>query len=212
MDDLSQEITKEVVKSSLKFLEFILKKPMEELGGIITDKIKSERYKCQIKILKDAKQYCEANNIHPKFIPFKLIANLLEYSSWENRQEMQQKWSALLANSLRDETKQDQYFSFVHILNQISPVETKIIDTMYKSSSNGVGQLITTFLPDKAMLFDEQNYQKDKPLPPDDIQVALWNLIRLGCIDYTIQFGNSHNDLYLTSLTLFGIRFYEACN
>lgn len=134
MED-SKEIDKygmgRAAEVAANFLHSILTQPIEELNGLITDKVKFWRFKNQVNILLKAKDYLESKGINPSRIPLKSVSNLLEYASLEEDKGMQERWAALLANAAKETKDYDLIHIFSTILNQLSPQEVAVLEYMF---------------------------------------------------------------------------------
>ena len=80
------------------FIEKLAGSTLEEAGLFIGDKVRIRRLRNQIKIFSDAKRIAEENNITIKQINLKTLVPLLEFSSLEEDETLQQKWSNLIVN------------------------------------------------------------------------------------------------------------------
>ncbi len=125
------EVQKHLVDKAVSFLEKIVNPPLKELGGLLSDKVKFWRFKNQINIIIKAEDFLKQKGIQPKKIPLKTLVPLLEYSSWEEDPNIQTKWASLLANAVNTEFSYDINSSYVEILNQLSPLEVKILDFIH---------------------------------------------------------------------------------
>ena len=130
-EEITTEVSKQLVNKASEFLEKIVNPPLKELGGLLADKVKFLRFKNQINIIIKAENFIRQKGIQPKKIPLKTLFPLLEYSSWEEDPDMQTKWASLLANTVNPEYSHYINLSYVEILNQLSPLEVKILDLMY---------------------------------------------------------------------------------
>jgi hypothetical protein len=101
------------------FAEKLLGPTIEEVGLLMSDKIRYFRFKNQIKILTKAKEYVKDKNIDVKEIPTKILVPLLESASLEEDDEMQKKWAFMIGN-LADSKQNLQNQIFPHLLTQIS--------------------------------------------------------------------------------------------
>ncbi|WP_299221236.1 Abi-alpha family protein [uncultured Aquimarina sp.] len=92
---------------------------IDEVGLLMSDKIRYFRFKNQIKILVKAEEYVKRENIKIKEIPTKILVPLLENASLEEDEELQKKWSFMIGN-LADSDQNLQNQIFPYILTQIS--------------------------------------------------------------------------------------------
>lgn len=124
--------------SDLKdFAEKLVGPATEELGLIIGEKVRLLRLKSSIKTFKRAKEILlEAGYSEPKPVDLKTLVPLLEGCSLEDEDsELIDKWAGLLANASSIGLK---LVSYPHILNQISPVEAKLLDKIYEHAINNI--------------------------------------------------------------------------
>ena len=101
------------------FAEKLIGPTIEEVGLLMSDKIKYYRFKNQVNILVKAKEYVKKKNIDIKEIPTKILVPLLENASLEVEEEMQEKWAFMIGN-LADSEQNLQNQIFPYLLTQIS--------------------------------------------------------------------------------------------
>jgi hypothetical protein len=117
----------EIAKS---FVDKLIMPSIEETGLLMKDHITMWRFKNQVKMLNRAKDYCEKHNIQPKKISLKVLSPLLEYSSLEEEEVMQDKWSILLSNLIDSEQNIENHV-FPYILSQLSTDEFLPLEVVY---------------------------------------------------------------------------------
>src|SRR5690554_2407187 len=117
----------EIAKS---FVDKLIMPSIEETGLLMKDHITMWRFKNQVKMLNRAKEYCEKHNIQPKKISLKVLSPLLEYSSLEEEEVMQDKWSILLSNLIDSEQNIENHV-FPYILSQLSADEFLPLERVY---------------------------------------------------------------------------------
>jgi hypothetical protein len=190
-----------LISKAFDFLGKITNKPLTELGELLEDKVKYFRFKNQINTLIKARKFLKEKNIEPKKIPFKTLFSLLEYSSWEEDQSMQTKWASLLANYATIESSNNVNACYVEILNQITPIEVKILDILYNAYYDKEPNFKNppVFSKDKIFSFIGLNIDKDKQL------VIIDNLFRLNLLQPTA----SYNSVLLGKFPV-ALRTYDA--
>jgi hypothetical protein len=119
----------EIAKS---FVDKLIMPSVEETGLLMKDHITLWRFKNQVKMLNKTKDYCEKHNIQPKKISLKVLSPLLEYSSLEEEEVMQDKWSILLSNLIDSEQNIENHV-FPYILSQLSTDEFLPLEKVYDS-------------------------------------------------------------------------------
>lgn len=120
-------------KALANFITAITPQFIQDGVGILSDNVKSWRFQNQIKILMKSKELCEKHNIPLKMINLKFLVPLIENSSLEEDEEMQNRWAALLTNAIKD--SQNANPSFINILKQLTPQEAAVLDELHAVAS-----------------------------------------------------------------------------
>jgi hypothetical protein len=116
------------------FLSRVLGSPLEEVGALLHDKVRARRFRNQVDMLVKARDMLDEAGISPKAMPLKVLVPLLDGVSLEDDPEMAKRWAALLANAADAKYRHASFPSFTSILSELSPVEAKIMDTVYDTS------------------------------------------------------------------------------
>ena len=128
--DITSTALEKGIDLAKDFLDKLIIPSIEETGLLLKDKVTFWKFKNQIRMLNKAKKYCDKQNIDPKTISLKLLCPLLEYSSLEEEEELQDKWAILLANMV-DSKQNIENHVFPYILSQISLNEFKFLESSY---------------------------------------------------------------------------------
>lgn len=186
--------------------------PLEQAMGIFEDKLRYMRWERQLRLMRRAEETLKEVGLdHPtKAIPMKLAVPLLQGASMEEDDLLQDRWVNLLVNSSNAAAKIDLQRAFIDILERLTPLEAQILETVYslpyeKIRHDGV---ITTDLPQSARVGTDSN-QKDAP-PDEQVQLALANLARMGCIKLGFSWGGGEMFGRINP-TLLGYSFVLAC-
>lgn len=199
MENTKIDVTSTAIEKSLDlvkgFLEKLTGAAIEETGLLFADNIKLIRFKNQLKILGKAQKIVADSGINIKQISLKALVPLLEYSSLEDDETLQNKWTNLLVNFVDSNEKYESTI-FPFILNQLSSDEVIELDDIYnKKEFNLVKVTITS-------------------------GVTKSNFIRLGLVEIIINTaqkrtfamhfnGNNSSRVKLTEL---GKKFVECCS
>jgi hypothetical protein len=124
-------IPKQILDKSEALLKTLFGPSFEELGGLISDQVKLRRFKNQVTIFSKAQGFLKDKNIDPKKVSLKVLAPLIEYSSYEEEESVQNKWAKLTAHVLTENLDQIFQQNCISILNKLSSVEAKIIDDLH---------------------------------------------------------------------------------
>lgn len=214
--ELARTFGKEIVDTVFFFITDILRPPAKELGGLFADKVRGWRLDNQFKIIRKAIEFQKETGIKKQQIPIKLVAELIENCSWEEDEDIQMKWSALLSNATTENENTDIYLSYVEILRQLSPAHVKLLDYMYSEEE----------LPARRALRSSPNYhnfhnsytlQKKLQLSNDDYHMLVDGLVRLNLVNPTILYKENRSKIEIErsykeiSLTYFGTNFVKKC-
>lgn len=168
----------EAVARAFDWLDLAVKPPLKEVGLLIADKVRYWRYKNQLNIVLKARAMHEEKGISPRHIPIKVLASLLDYSSLEEDPDLQNMWANLLANSLDPSFEASYHAIFVSLLNELTPQDVRILDSLVALSTD-----------DKYGLIAEQSYFECEEIEEnlgeylDLVGVSLCNLERLKLIN-----------------------------
>ena len=128
--DITSTALEKGIDAAKGFLNKLIAPSVEEVGLLIADNVKLWRVKNQIKVLSKAQAYCEKNNISTKQISLKLLCPLLDYSSIEEDDFLQNKWGILLSNMVDSEQNIENHV-FPYILSQLSRNEFLVLEKVY---------------------------------------------------------------------------------
>ena len=190
MEDKKFDITSTAIEKGIDliggFIEKLAGSALEEAGLYFGDKVRVRRLKNQIEIFSKAKQIAEENNISIKQIDLKILVPLLEFSSLEEDETLQQKWSNLIV-SFSDASENYESSIFPFILNQLTKDDIEELELLYH---NGY-------------------YRYSPKLNSTGIVKA--NLTRLGLVELSIHPHTNipKNNFY--QITELGYEFYKCC-
>jgi len=152
--NLKSKAIEKAVDGAKDFLSKLVTPAIEEVGFLAKDKITAWRFKNQVKVLNDTKDYCRRHGISPKAIPLKTLTPLLEAVGLEDDEFLQEKWAILLGNMIDSEQNiKSNIFPF--ILGQISKQEFKGFESAYDDVSNRSNKVRTEV--------EEIKVQREKP-------------------------------------------------
>ncbi|MFD1603008.1 hypothetical protein ACFSJW_07100 [Flavobacterium artemisiae] len=196
MGDNKIDITSTAIEKGIDliggFIEKLAGSTLEEAGLMFGDKMRVRRLKNQIKIFSDVQKMAEENNISIKQINLKALVPLLEYSSLEEDETLQQKWSNLILN-FSDASQVYESSIYPFILSQLAKDDIVALQHLYNNGDN-------SYIP----LYDGPAITKA-------------NLLRLGVIEIAdrtkyqkeISLSNSSKEIY--HISELGKDFYKCC-
>jgi uncharacterized protein YbcV (DUF1398 family) len=125
-------IPKQILEKSEQLLKTLFGQSFDEIGGMIADQVKLRRFKNQIKIFGKAQEILKENKIDPKKVSLKVLAPLIELSSYEEEETLQDKWANLIAYVLKGNADTVFQQNSITILNKLSNVEAVFLDGLYE--------------------------------------------------------------------------------
>lgn len=197
--DITSTLLESTVDGAKGFLGKLLGASVEEYGLMLADNVKLRRFKNQLNMVNKAQKIVEESGINIKQISIKQLVPLLEYSSLEEDESLQDKWANMLVNFI-DRNKKLESSIFPFILSQLSSEEIEVIDVLY-NTRNVSGLLLL-----------RQNIDS----------VTKSNLIRLGIAQIVVEttispkrsireIRNSFGVNGKIKITSLGVLFYEIC-
>lgn len=190
-------IPKRIVDGTELFLRKLLGPAITESGQLIADQVRYRRFKNQVTIFNKAKELLESKSIEPRQINLKTLHPLIEYSSLEEDEQLQEIWAKVIANISSYDTEQSLNLKCIEVLKEITASEILLLDTFFQKFEE----------EEKATLekWKSSDYFKNRTnVFADNSVFASW--------DYKEKLGMTQEqlDLYIDRLISFGILKYEA--
>lgn len=200
-------IPKQILDKSEKLVKVLFGPSFDEIGGMISDHVKLRRLKNQIKIFTKAHALLKDNNIDPKKVNLKVLAPLIELSSYEEEESLQNKWANLIVNVLDQNSNVLFQQNCINILNKLSPEDAKLLDKLFDDLSKkqekryvrevkrrGSFEYQNSFWPEYSspelypvhlFVFSISSLKKDyNSIANIDIELSISNLVSLGLLKW----------------------------
>lgn len=236
----AQEIAKatgqglEMVKEFGAFVAQFIDGPLEQGFGIIEDKLKYLRWERQVRLMDRANAFMAERGSRMRFrpVPLNVAIPIFEAASLEEDDDLQDLWARLLVNAADAESGIEVKRGLVSILQDFSQMEARLLQKIHDAppKESGVptkgspgppdldGRVIARPMngdvPTKGLPNDylEPGEEKEDPgLPPEPVQIGLWNLMRLGCID-SAGTWDSLTGIKRVKITALGKTLVNACS
>jgi Abortive infection alpha len=193
---------KQILDKSESLIKTLFGPSFDELGGMISDQIKLRRFKNQLKIFTKAQEILKEKNIDPKKVSLKVLAPLIELSSYEEEESLQQKWAQLTAHIIVNNSDTIFQQNCINILNKISNEESMLLDKLYsllkekkilrkerdllsaKKYPKQAESILNRTLLAHDFKFGLNEVGKKLELPNESLEFQLSNLIALGLINW----------------------------
>jgi hypothetical protein len=189
------------------FLDRIFGAALGELGGMGADRAKFWRAKQAMRLMRRFEEFRARLDGPVKPVPLNFGIPLLEAASLQENDEVQEMFARLLSNATDPNGKVEARRAFVSILQDFGPLEARLLHMVYHAPAEGktgAGAVITHNLPD-----GYASREVDRP-PRDEVQIALWNLCRQGCLGPAGTWGGG-TSISVVTLTGLGRALIEAC-
>ena len=188
-------------------LSHIIGEPLEQIASIITDKLKYVRWERSVRLVDRANGFMAKRDSQLKLkpIPLNVAIPILEAASLEEDDDLQDIWARLLVIAADINSRVQVKRGFVSIIQDISHMEARLLQAIY-SAPPMKGGVPTKGLPDNYIQLEE----KESGLPPEPVQIGLWNLMRLGCI-YESGTWDGFSGIRRIRITALGKALVEAC-
>ena len=168
-----------------RFVARFIGGPLEQASGIAEDKLRYMRWERQVRLMKRAEEFLDQQGLQAptRSVPMKVAIPIFEAASMEDDDELQDIWARLLVNAADADSGADVTRSLVSVLRDFGALEVQLLQAIHDAPAemhpNGV--VPTKGLPD-VYLDTNSDLEGEAGLPPEPVQVALWHLVRLGCI------------------------------
>lgn len=134
-------VTQAIVDGSSAFLSRICLPAAEEFGLLLRDRVSHWRAVNAARIVANAealvKRFPDADkrHAHPR-----LVAQIIEYGSWTESDEVQRMWAGLLASSCTVDGSDDSNLIFIDTLARLTLVEALILEYVCRECTKEVAQ------------------------------------------------------------------------
>lgn len=185
------------------FVQTVITPPLEQVGGLLADKVKSWRLNNQIAIVIKAENLLKERGVKTKKVSLKVMAPLLEECSLEDDENLQQKWAALLANTVSENSTVKTNL-FTSTLKEMTAEDAEVFQVIFGhcTISTPTERGIEVTHSRRAISPDAF---KDYP----DIDLVFDNLKRLRLIREITTHGSDRVPVVVSEL---GLKFMLACS
>lgn len=210
----ASKATQEIAKTTGKFIDatselgsFVsqyIGGPLEQAMGLVQDKLAYMQWERQARYIRKSNELIRELGLMGRIRPvqMKLAIPILQAASLEEDDELQDIWVRLLANAANPDFEYEITPAFINILNNFGPLEAKILEKVNSSESSEFFGVPIAGLPD----FIHDEYAGFHDGPSEDAKVAIWNLIRLGCLEDVDRLSSK------VKITQLGKALFRACS
>lgn len=156
--------------------------PLEQASGIVEDKLRYLRWERQVRLMMRAGEFLAQQGLRDptRPVPLKVALPIFEAASMEEDDDLQDMWARLLVNAADADGGADVTRGLVTVLRDFGRLEARLLQVIHDAPQDKYpnGVIPTALLPDKYL-----ELEGETGLPQEPVQVALWHLMRLGCVD-----------------------------
>jgi hypothetical protein len=208
--DVNIKALDNLTSAAKEFLQKVITPPLEELGLLVADQVKLYRFKNQVAILNKAEAFLKEKGVKTRKVSLKILTPLLEESSLEEEETLQNKWAALLANTVAENSKLDTTL-YSHVLSQLTQKDAELFEIVYKLSTtkhtskpDDIGKFSVTVKQNRIINLKEVKKQRQ------DAELSIDNLLRLRLIKEPPPGQTNDIEMNIFMLTDLGFRFMAA--
>lgn len=210
----------EIADKAASFFMKIFREPINEVSGMITDKLRFIRWKRMVQMADDVNKILQEKKIvNTRAVPPKIALPIIEEASLEDDPSLQYLWNHLLANAMNPNFNDELRYGFVEMIKGITGIEAKLLNEFYEilSREGKIRPLSDVFL----YSFTKEQIMQTLSISADVYAISVNNLIRMQLFspafitdDGTMGgYGQLtvHKGIDAMTLTPLGIKFVEAC-
>lgn len=190
-------LPKQILDKTEKFMTKLLGPSIKEYGELFADNIRFKRLKNQVKIFNKTREMLDNNGLQPRELNLKTLIPLLEKSSIEENEILQDKWANLIAN-IATSPESGLEPKLINTLSSLSFLEAKILDYIYEQFKI------------KRTTRYEQNLKRNWNKWKDENDVPLdWIIILFKNIQEEFKLTEEFTKIYIDNIESLGLIRYE---
>ena len=209
----------EIADKAASFFAKVFKEPINEISGIITDKLRFVRWRRMVQMVDEVNKILDEKKVKDtRAVPPKIALPILEESSLEDDPNLQYLWNHLLANAMNPHFNNEIRYGFTEMIKNITGIEVLILSEFYKilEKENRLVPLskIHNYSLKKEHLIDGLKMSSDQ------YAVSANNLMRMQLLGPAVLKGGVkmgaepltiYKGIDAVILTPLAVRFVEAC-
>jgi hypothetical protein len=210
----------EIADKAGSFFAKVLKQPINQISGMITDKLRFIRWKRMVQMADEVNKILEEKKItETRAVPPKIALPILEEASLEDDPNLQYLWNHLLVNAMNPNFNDELRYGFVEMIKEITGIEAKLLNEFYEVLRRK-GKLRPLSDVFQYSLTKEQIMHVLR-ISADMYAISVNNLMRMQLLSPAllksggVPLGSEPLTIYkgidAVTLTPLGVKFVEAC-
>lgn len=209
----------EIADKAGSFFTKVLKEPINEISGMITDKMRFIRWKRMVEMSDEVNMILEQKGItNTRAVPPKIALPIIEEATLEDDPNLQYLWNNLLANAMNPTFNDEIRYGFIEMIKGITGIEVKLLNEFYGAlhRDNKLSPLSNVY---QYSITKEQITQV-LGISIEVYSISVNNLMRMQLLSPAIikggvTMGSEPLTIYkgidAITLTPLGVKFVEAC-
>ena len=210
----------EIADKAGSFFAKVFKEPVDEISGMITDKLRFIRWKRMVEMSDEVNKILEERKIvETRAVPPKIALPIIEEASLEDDPNLQYLWNHLLANAMSPDFNDELRYGFIEMIKEITGIEAKLLNKFYETlrREGRIRPLSKLF----DYILNKEQIIHDFGISEDVYAVSVNNLMRMQLLSPgivkmpSIRMGPEPVTIYkgidAVTLTPLGVKFVEAC-
>lgn len=198
-----------------RFLERVLGRPTEQLGGLLGDVAALMRFELAVRFVARTEKLMKDRGLEQptRNAALALVHPLFSAASLEEDETISDMFANLLVNALDASSGVDVHKSFVETVRVMSPLEAKILHAMAHAPASSLsegGFMFTAGLPEKYYLAPSPSTDLEDEVP-ESVSLAIAALSASGCIACAMSWGGATIDRQ-AKVTVYGRALIKATN
>jgi hypothetical protein len=209
----------EIADKAGTFFAKVFQEPINEISGMITDKIRFIRWKKMVQMSEEVNTILQQKQItNTRAVPPKIALPIIEEASLEDDPNLQYLWNHLLANAMNPNFNDEIRYGFIEMIKGITGIEAKLLHEFYEvlHKENKLSPLSNVF----QYSIPKEQFIDLLIITPDIYAISVNNLMRMQLISPAIlkggiSMGSEPITIYkgidAITITPLGVKFVEAC-
>jgi len=209
----------EIADKAGSFFAKVFREPINEISGMITDKLRFIRWKRMVQMADEVNKILEEKKIiDTRAVPPKIALPIIEEASLEDDPNLRYLWNHLLANAMNPNFNDELRYGFIEMIKGITGIEAKLLNEFYEVLRRD-GKLRPLSDVFQYSLTKEQIMQA-LSISADVYAISVNNLMRMQLLSPAILKGGVkmgpepltiYKGIDAVTLTPLGVKFVEAC-